>query len=136
MKILGLIWAGPAFALSLPDLEARGFEALDCRFDQRCVIGQPCERAWRDMRWMVHVADGAAYRVRREGRIGRKLPLMQDARWKGRSEALAILSPMREAVAGHLTVFDGGGAIYTLQYAGAPGAGQVFLGTCKREKTG
>ena len=122
--------AGPSAALTAADLIERGYNELACRFDQRCVIGLPCERAWRDFRWLVSDAEGAAYRLRPDGRIGRKQPMMRDARWRKRSQALAILGPMREAVASHLTVFDGGGAIFSIQYAADPGSGQFFLGTC------
>ncbi len=75
--------------------------------------------------------DGAAYQVRRGGDLSRRAHLMMDARWKGTSEARAIVMQMREAVASHLTVFDGGGAIQSFQYAANPGAGQFYLGTCE-----
>ncbi|MEM6889166.1 MAG: hypothetical protein AAF636_13610 [Pseudomonadota bacterium] len=120
----------PGHALSEADLEARGYREMSCLFDQRCVIGQPCERAWRDQRWYLNDAEAAAYRVYRGGQVSRRAQLMQDQRWKNYSEARAILMPMREAVASHLTAFDGGGAIYSLQYAGNPGAGQFFLRQC------
>ena len=128
---LAMFWPASTHALSLPDLEERGYAMLECDFNQRCVIGQACEPAWRYIRWMINQTEGAAYRVRSRGRIGRKLQLMQDARWKERSDALAILNPMREAVASHLTVFDEGGAIYSIQYAASPGSGQFFLGHCR-----
>ncbi|WP_157598674.1 hypothetical protein [Tateyamaria omphalii] len=126
-----LCLSGPAAALTEGDLRDQGYQPLTCLFDQRCVIGQPCERAWREFRWLINDDTGSAYAVRDQGKIGRKLPLMQDARWKARSDARAILMPMREAVAGHLTVFDGGGAVYSVQYAGNPGDGQTFLGQCE-----
>lgn len=129
--ILFSIAALPAMALTEADLRAEGYQPLTCLFDERCVIGQPCEPAYREFRWLINDDTGSAYPVRDRGTIGRKLPLMKDARWKDRSEARAILSPMREAVAGHLTVFDGGGSVYSLQYAGNPGAGQTFLGQCE-----
>ncbi|MEL6449826.1 MAG: hypothetical protein AAFQ19_01095 [Pseudomonadota bacterium] len=131
LLIVWAITAGPAAALTEADLRAKGYGALECLFQERCVIGQPCTRTWRDMRWMINDATASAYQVRRAGAVGRKLMLMQDARWKGRSEARAILSPMREAVASHLTVFDGGQAIYALQYAGTPGSGQMLRGQCE-----
>jgi len=137
LKIRRLIVAGffclashGALALTEEDLRSQGFREVTCLFDQRCVIGLPCETAWRDQRWYLSDREQAAYRVFRGGRISRKLPLMLDARWKDRSEARAILNPMREAVASHLTIFDGGGAIYSLQYAANPGSGQFFLGQC------
>ncbi|MEL6242578.1 MAG: hypothetical protein AAFV87_02790 [Pseudomonadota bacterium] len=130
---IGFTWfaASSAAALSEADLTARGYIAMDCLFDQRCVIGQPCMRAWREVRWMLSDGDGAAYQVRRGGKVSRKALMMKDARWKDRSQGRAIVMPMREAVASHLTVFDGGGAIQSFQYAGAPGAGQFYLGTCQ-----
>ncbi|MEO0766721.1 MAG: hypothetical protein AAFS01_08355 [Pseudomonadota bacterium] len=113
------------------DLADRGYVAMDCLFDQRCVLGQPCIAAWRDVRWRMNDAEQAAYQVRRDGEVSRRALMMMDARWKDTSEARAIVMQMREAVASHLTVFDGGGAIQSFQYAGDPGAGQFFLGTCE-----
>ena len=122
--------ATPVWALSEGDLNAQGFGRFDCFFDQRCVINLPCERAWRNMRWYFSDEAGLAYRAFPTGRL-RRGHLMQDARWKARSEARAIVMQMREAVASHLTVFDGGGAIYSIQYAANPGSGQFFTGTCE-----
>jgi len=123
----------PAQALTEDALKDRGFRQMTCTFDQRCVIGQPCEKAWRDHRWYLNEDEAAAYRVFRNGEISRKAQLMLDARWKQRSNARAIVMPMREAVAGHLTMFHEGGAIYSIQYAASPGSGQFFLGQCDME---
>ena len=123
-------WAGAAQALSGDTLEADGYRVMDCRFTERCLIGVPCERAWRDMRWYLNDEIGLAYREQLDGSY-RKGLLMKDARWKDTSQARAIVMPMREAVASHMTVFDGGGAIYSLQYAANPGSGQFLRGTCK-----
>lgn len=120
----------PAGALNRDDLDRQGYRTLSCTFKERCVIGQPCEVAWSDAEWMFDDASASAYRVERDGGIGHKLLLMLDARWKDRSQARAILSPMREAVASHLTVFDGGTAVFALQYAGAAGSGQMLRGRC------
>ena len=122
--------ASAASALTADDLRSDGYTTLECRFDQRCVLGSPCERAWRDMRWYLKDEDQIAYREYDDGRL-RKGMLMLDARWLERSEARAIVMPLREAVASHMTVFDGGGAIYSMQYAGNPGSGQFFLGQCQ-----
>ena len=81
------------------------------------------------MRWYLNDEERIAYREFEDGRL-RKGLLMLDARWLDRSDARAIVMPLREAVASHMTVFDGGGAIYSLQYAGNPGSGQFFLGQC------
>lgn len=124
-----IFWSGTATALTIDDLRSDGYRALECRFDQRCVLGSPCERAWRNMRWYLNDDDKIAYREFEDGRL-RKGLLMLDARWLERSDARAIVMPLREAVASHMTVFDGGGAIYSLQYAGNPGSGQFFLGQC------
>ena len=126
--------AGSAQALSPEDLRGDGFREMRCHFSERCLIGEPCETAWRDMRWFLKDADGIAYRAHRSGRLQRG-ELRLDRRWEERSEARSILMPMREAVASHLTVFDGGGAIYSLQYAADPGSGQFLLGTCETEGT-
>ncbi|MEL6565678.1 MAG: hypothetical protein AAFQ59_14655 [Pseudomonadota bacterium] len=123
--------AGPAVALTETELASRGYVAMDCLFDQRCVIGQPCMTAWRDVRWMMSDDEGTAYEVRRNGEVSRRAMMMKDARWKDTSEARAIVMQMREAVASHLTVFDGGGAIQSFQYAANPGAGQFYLGKCE-----
>lgn len=124
-----IFWSGTATALTIDDLRSDGYRALECRFDQRCVLGSPCERAWRNMRWYLNDDDKIAYREFEDGQL-RKGLLMLDARWLERSDARAIVMPLREAVASHMTVFDGGGAIYSLQYAGNPGSGQFFLGQC------
>ena len=132
--VLG-VWTSPVIALTEADLAARDYVSMACLFDQRCVIGLPCERAWREVRWMLSDDEGAAYQVRRNGDLSRKALMMKDARWKDTSEARAIVMQMREAVASHLTVFDGGGAIQSFQYAANPGAGQFFLGTCEMGDT-
>ena len=124
-----MMWGSAALALSTDDLRADGYQVMECRFDQRCVLGNPCERAWRDMRWYLNDTEQTAYREYDNGRLQKGL-LMKDARWKDTSDARAIVMQMREAVASHMTVFDGGGAIYSLQYAGNPGSGQFFLGQC------
>jgi hypothetical protein len=128
--LISVAVAGPASAQSEADLTAKGYRPMACLFDQRCVIGQPCERAWRDMRWLLNDDKGTAFRVHSGGKIYGEALLMKDRRWGDQSEARAILHPMREAVASHLTVFDGGGAIFSTQYAANPGSGQFFLGTC------
>ena len=127
------VWAGPLSALTQDDLARQGYRVMECVFDQRCVLGQACERAWRDQRWMLSDGEGIAYRVERGGKISRKAILMLDARWKEFSRARAIVTPMREAVASQLTVFDDGGAIQSFQYAASPGAGQFYLGRCTME---
>jgi hypothetical protein len=127
--LLLLLWTGAAQALTAADLRAQGFRVMDCTFTERCLIVAPCERAWRDMRWYLNDAQGIAYREQAEGRFGKGV-LMKDARWKDQSRSRAIIMPMREAVASHITVFDGGGAIYSLQYAANPGSGQFLRGTC------
>jgi hypothetical protein len=132
-----LVWsvsAVAAAALTADNLRAQGYREMDCLFDQRCVIGQACEEAWRDHRWYLNDAEAAAYRVQRGGTLSRRAQLMLDSRWKERSRARAILMPLREAVAAHLTVFHDGGAIYALQYAGNPGSGQFLLGQCDLEE--
>ena len=83
-------------ALSVDDLKERGYREMTCVFDERCVIGQPCERAWRDHRWFLKDADSAAYRVFRNGQLSRKAQLMLDSRWK----APAIRPPSASAQAG------------------------------------
>lgn len=135
LALSGLFWTTPAQALTVEGLKSGGYHEMLCTFKQRCVINLPCEMAWRDHRWFLNEAEGHAYRVYRGGRISRKGQLMLDQRWKQTSQARAILMPMREAVASHLTVFDGGGAIYTLQYAANPGSGQFFLGQCEMVDT-
>ncbi|MEL7098401.1 MAG: hypothetical protein AAGM84_06180, partial [Pseudomonadota bacterium] len=114
--------AGPALAITEAELASDGYVVMDCVFDQRCLIGKPCERTWRDARWMMSDAKGKAYQVHRGGKIYGASMLMKDDRWKDLSEARAIVSPMRRAVASHLTVFDGGGAIWSHQYAANPGS--------------
>ena len=126
-----LLAAGPATAMSGDTLKARGFSPLSCLFTERCLIGMPCERAWREMRWYLSDAEGIAYRAHDDGKF-QKGQLLSDARWGNLSEARQIVMPMREAVASNLTVFDGGGAVYSLQYAANPGSGQFYLGACNR----
>ena len=126
-----LLTSTHASALTEDALAAQGYTPLSCLFRERCVIGQACEASWRDMRWMMNDEDGSAYRIREDGDAARRSMLMMDTRWKTTSKARAIVSPMREAVASQLTVFDGGGAILSIQYAANPGAGQFFLGTCE-----
>lgn len=123
--------ATPAAAVTEAELEADGYVPMTCVFDQRCLIGKPCERTWRDVRWMMNDAARKAYQVHRGGKIYGASILMKDDRWGDLSEARAIVSPMRRAVASHLTVFDGGGAIWSHQYAANPGSGQFFTGTCE-----
>ena len=132
LGILLCAWAGTATALTGADLQERGYRLMECRFTERCLIGAACERAWRENQWYLNDEEGAVYRAYRNGRMRRGL-LLLDARWKELSEARQILMPMREAVASHLTVFDGGGAIYSLQYAASPGSGQFLRGTCEME---
>ena len=129
--VLSLV-AGAAQALTAEDLAAQGYRQMDCTFKERCLIGQPCERAWRSMQLYLNDDAGIAYRQYDNGRL-RKGLLMLDARWKTYSEARAIVMPMREAVASHLTIFDGGSAVYSLQYAGGPGSGQFLRGSCEME---
>ncbi len=126
-----IILATPVSVLTEAELAGRGYVAMNCLFDQRCVLGEPCVAAWRDVRWRLNDAEEAAYQVRRNGEVSRRALVMKDARWKDTSEARAIVMQMREAVASQLTVFDGGGAIQSFQYAGNPGAGQFYLGTCE-----
>ncbi|MEM8730184.1 MAG: hypothetical protein AAGF79_09715 [Pseudomonadota bacterium] len=126
---MSALLASPAAALDVPDLEARGYQRLTCEFHERCLIGQPCERAWRYLTWHVLVAEESGFREMDNGRL-RRVEVRQDARWGDLSDGLSILSPMREAVASHLTMFDGGGAIYAIQYAANPGSGQFLLGHC------
>jgi len=130
LVIAAVFWAGIVQALTADSLQADGYRVMECRFTERCLIGAPCDRAWRDMRWYLNDEAGIAYREQGEGQF-RKGILMQDARWKGYSQARAIVMPMREAMASHMTVFDGGGAIYSLQYAANPGSGQFLRGTCE-----
>jgi hypothetical protein len=130
-----LLSATPALATTGDDLRAEGYRDLTCSFDQRCVMGQPCGRAWREVLWLINPDKGRAFRIRADGQVRRAAELRLDARWGKTSKALSILSPMREAVTSHLTVFDGGGAILSMQYAGAPGSGQFFTGTCEVENT-
>lgn len=129
--MLVLALASPAAAVTEAQLAADGYVPMNCVFNQRCVIGKPCERTWRDARWMMSDAAGKAYQVHRGGTIYGASMLMKDDRWKDLSEARAIVAPMRRAVASHLTVFDGGGAIWSHQYAANPGSGQFFTGTCE-----
>ncbi|MEO0390900.1 MAG: hypothetical protein AAF218_08155 [Pseudomonadota bacterium] len=138
MRVAALlaILAAPAAALTEAELAADGYAVMDCLFKQRCVIGKPCEPAWRDVRWMLSDAAGKAYQVHRGGKIWGPSVLMKDDRWADTSEARAILSPMRRAVAAHLTVFDGGGAIWSHQYAANPGSGQFYTGTCALPEAG
>ena len=135
--LLGLgLPASAALALTEADLRERGYREMSCLFDQRCLLGQPCERAWRDQLWLLNDAEAAAYRVYRGGDVSRRAQLMQDSRWKTLSKARAILMPLREAVASHLTVFDDGGAIYSMQYDATPGEGQFLLGRCEMGDAG
>lgn len=110
-------------------LRDAGYAPLSCVFTERCVIGQPCERTWRESRWMVNPNLGQAYRARQEGGF-RSAVLRRDKRWKERSRALSILTPMREGVTSHLTVFDNGAAVLSIQYASGSGSGQFQRGTC------
>lgn len=121
---------GAGGAVSVNDLEAQGYRALSCTFTERCLIGAPCERAWRDWRWMLSDDDGVAYRVSRDGDLEKGL-LLKDARWKDYSNARAIIMPLREGIAGQMTMFHDGAAVYSMQYAGGPGSGQFFRGTCE-----
>ena len=118
------------FALTSDDLADQGYRTVECLFTERCLIGAPCERAWRDQRWYLNDETGTVYREWRDGRLRRGL-LFLDRRWEERSEARQIVMPMEEAVASHLTIFDGGGAIYSLQYWANPGSGQFLRGTCE-----
>ena len=120
--------ASGATALTEENLRQQGFREMACHFAQRCVINLPCEKAWRDVRWFLNNAEVVAYRVNSNDGLSGKARLSLDTRWKERSDARSIVIPMREAVAGHMTVFYGGGAIYTVQYAANPGSGQIFLG--------
>ncbi|NRB36606.1 MAG: hypothetical protein HRU31_18130 [Rhodobacteraceae bacterium] len=128
--MLALIWmAAPLAALSPNDVSARGFGTMTCLFHERCVIGQPFERAWHQRIWYTHDAEQLAYGHFDDGRL-RKAQVMLDARWGEVSGARAIPAPLREAVASHPTVFDGDDAIYSIQYAGSPGLGQFLRGSC------
>ncbi len=118
-------------AQSVEEFEAKGFDKLQCHFDQRCLIGQPCEFTYQDHLWYLDEAEMAAWHV--NDQWIRRGTLMKDDRWKDTSEARAILMPLRRAVASHLTVFDDGGAIYSIQYDASPGSGQFYLGACERE---
>lgn len=126
--------AAPALALSERALRDDGYRALDCVFTERCLIGQPCTRSFRQIRWWLSDADARAYQVGRGGDLTRGI-LSLDTRWKDLSKARSILMPMREQVASHLTVFHSGGAIYSVQYAADPGSGAFLRGTCERGDT-
>ena len=128
--VLWILSAGAVAALDRSDLEQQGYRAVECLFTERGVIDTPCERAWRESRWFLNDATGIAYREFEDGRL-RRGHLFLDRRWEKRSEARQIVMPMEEAVASHLTIFDGGGAIYALQYWANPGSGQFFRGQCK-----
>jgi len=128
--LLSLFVGTPAAALSVDDLPRHRYRLVECRFTERCLIGKPCEWAWRQSRWHVNDKNGTAYREYQDGRL-RKGVVFMDTRWEERSGARSIFLPMREAVASHLTIFDGGGAIYSLQYAPNPGSGQFRRGTCE-----
>lgn len=121
---------GPATALTPEALTDKGYGTIACLFREHCVIGVPCKRAWRELTWYHNDAEGQAYQDYGDGRLRRGM-LMPDQRWKSTSQARAIVMPMREAVAGHLTVFDDGGAVYSMQYAGNPGSGHFLLGRCE-----
>ena len=130
LALVLLIWPGAGLTFSVSDLEARGFTPLTCTFTERCLIGAPCERAWRDWTWMVSDEEGTAYRVGSDGDT-RKALLLKDTRWKDYSNARAIVMPLREGIASQMTMFHDGTAVYSLQYAGGAGSGQFFRGRCE-----
>ena len=116
-------------AQTLERLKAEGYRLMECTFTERCVIGQPCERAWRQVRWHVNPETDRAFREAENGRL-RSAEARQDARWKHRSNGLSIFTPMREGVSSHLTVFHNGAAILSVQYGSGMGSGQFQRGTC------
>lgn len=128
-----LLSAGAAASQTAETLLADGYARMECTFTERCVIGQACERAWRQQVWYLNDATGLAYRQRSSGRM-RQAELRLDARWKARSDGRSILSPMREGISSHLTVFHDGTALQSIQYTGGGGSGQFLRGTCAMEQ--
>ena len=128
IAVLLASWAcASAHAQSPESLSAEGYTRLACVFTERCRLGLPCEAALLEITWYYRDERGTAYRD-----LGGRLEpgiLMRDQDRLG-SVARAIVMPMRQGSAGHLTNFFTGGAIYSMQYEGGPASGQFLRGDC------